>query len=87
MFNQKKVSREWEQIHRDLLEAPKFGNDDDYVDSILSTSGNTITRPASQKPATSVMNGSGRPRPSPLTGLLAEPAEPLLTAACGGYPH
>ena len=35
MFNQKKVSREWEQIHRDLLEAPKFGNDDDYVDSIF----------------------------------------------------
>ena len=35
MFNQKKISRDYEKIHRDLLEAPKFGNDDDYVDLIF----------------------------------------------------
>jgi formate C-acetyltransferase/4-hydroxyphenylacetate decarboxylase large subunit len=35
MLNQKKISHKYDKIHKTLLEAPKFGNDDDYVDEIF----------------------------------------------------
>nr|WP_246517121.1 indoleacetate decarboxylase [Clostridium aciditolerans] len=35
MLEQKRISGGFERIHRDLLNAPKYGNDDDYVDSIF----------------------------------------------------
>lgn len=35
MLEQKRMDRRYEKLHRVLLEAPKYGNDDDYVDSIF----------------------------------------------------
>lgn len=35
MLEQKKLHHKWDKIHKALLEAPKFGNDDDYVDEIF----------------------------------------------------
>jgi len=35
MLNQKKTTHKYDRIHKALLEAPKFGNDDDYVDEIF----------------------------------------------------
>lgn len=35
MLEQKRINRKYERVHRDVLNAPKFGNDDDYVDEIF----------------------------------------------------
>lgn len=35
MLEQKRIDRKYEKLHKDLMEAPKFGNDDDYVDQIF----------------------------------------------------
>lgn len=35
MLEQKRIDKKYEKIHRDLCNASKFGNDDDYVDSIF----------------------------------------------------
>ncbi len=34
-LEQEKISNRWEALHRALLDAPKYGNDDDYVDQIF----------------------------------------------------
>ncbi|HHW41804.1 MAG TPA: indoleacetate decarboxylase [Syntrophomonadaceae bacterium] len=35
MLEQKRLHNKWDKIHKALLAAPKFGNDDDYVDEIF----------------------------------------------------
>jgi formate C-acetyltransferase/4-hydroxyphenylacetate decarboxylase large subunit len=35
MLDQKRVDAKYSRLHKDLLEAPKYGNDDDYVDEIF----------------------------------------------------
>lgn len=35
MLEQKRIDMKWAKIHKLCLDAPKFGNDDDYVDSIF----------------------------------------------------
>lgn len=35
MLEQKRINRDFEKIHRDILNSPKYGNDDDYVDDIF----------------------------------------------------
>lgn len=35
MLEQKRISHDYDRIHRDILNAPKFGNDEDFVDEIF----------------------------------------------------
>ncbi|MGK0467697.1 glycine radical domain-containing protein, partial [Clostridium sp.] len=35
MLEQKRVDQKWAKVHSMCLSAPKFGNDDDYIDSIF----------------------------------------------------
>ena len=59
------------QIHRDILNAPKFGNDDDYVDDIFVKVWQDYDRVTGSETTYNATGGSPLLCPSPLTDLTA----------------